>query len=341
MWIHIVIFAGTAFVWAGLRLKKIQFSALQDAKSRKLFFGLVLGGNALGMLLTWQSGGVQTLEKGSYLMKEESGAYEEKLQVELPGEEAADVQVQVPAREISQPSQTEEKAETEETFQQKLTREIVKVNEEIGDPDRYYLPERIEEKTLVWKRPADTGGALLAALCLAAAVTLMVGREKERGKEQEKRREQMLQDYPNLVMKLTLLVQAGMTVRMAFRKIAHDYQGMQACRQARYAYEEIAAACNEMDSGISEMEAYERFGDRCGEAKYKTLATLLVQNLQKGSQRLLEMLERESMEAFEDRKRKARVLGEAAATKLLVPMILMLLIVLAIVMIPAVLSFYG
>lgn len=75
--------------------------------------------------------------------------------------------------------------------------------------------------------------------------------------------------------------------------------------------------------------------------KYKTLSTLLVQNLQKGSQRLLEMLEMESTEAFDDRKRKARVLGEAAATKLLIPMMLMLLIVLAIIMIPAVLSFYG
>ena len=38
---------------------------------------------------------------------------------------------------------------------------------------------------------------------------------------------------------------------------------------------------------------------------------------------------------------KARVLGEAAATKLLVPMIMMLIVVMAIVMIPAFMSFYG
>ncbi len=41
------------------------------------------------------------------------------------------------------------------------------------------------------------------------------------------------------------------------------------------------------------------------------------------------MLERESVEAWEERKRKARVLGEAAATKLLGPMVLMLLVVMA------------
>ena len=57
--------------------------------------------------------------------------------------------------------------------------------------------------------------------------------------------------------------------------------------------------------------------------------------------RMADMLERESTEAWEERKRKARVLGEAAATKLLVPMIMMLIVVMAIVMIPAFMSFYG
>ena len=50
---------------------------------------------------------------------------------------------------------------------------------------------------------------------------------------------------------------------------------------------------------------------------------------------MAEMLEREAMEAWDERKRKARVLGEAAATKLLVPMIMMLAVVMAVVMIPA------
>ena len=96
-----------------------------------------------------------------------------------------------------------------------------------------------------------------------------------------------------------------------------------------------------MDSGVSETEAYRRFGERCGQVKYKTFATLLIQNLQKGSRHLADLLEKESMEAWDDRKRKARVLGEAATTKLLVPMVLMLVVVMAIIMIPACLSFYG
>ena len=109
----------------------------------------------------------------------------------------------------------------------------------------------------------------------------------------------------------------------------------------RAAYEEIRTTCYELDSGMSEAEAYRRFGERCGQVKYKTLATLLIQNLQKGSRHLSDLLEKESVEAWEERKRKARVLGEAAATKLLLPMVLMLLVVMAVIMLPAGLSFYG
>ena len=141
-------------------------------------------------------------------------------------------------------------------------------------------------------------------------------------------------------MKFTLLVQAGMTVRKAFQKMALDYK-RKVSEKSRYAYEEIIVTCNEMESGISEMEAYRRFGERCAQIKYKTFATLLIQNLQKGSKRLSDMLEKESLEAWDERKRKARVLGETAATKLLVPMIMMMAVVMAIIMIPAFLAFYA
>ena len=56
---------------------------------------------------------------------------------------------------------------------------------------------------------------------------------------------------------------------------------------------------------------------------------------------LADLLEKEALEAWDERKRKARGMGETAATKLLVPMIMMLVVVMAIIMIPAFLSFYG
>ena len=189
-------------------------------------------------------------------------------------------------------------------------------------------------------KPADTSGKMLTGIFLIAAMIVLVMKGREEQVQLQKRQEELLMDYPGLIMKFTLLVQAGLTARKAFQKIAFDY-GKREEGQKRAAYEEIRMTCFEMDSGISESEAYRRFGERCGQVKYKTLSTLLIQNLQKGSRYLSDLLEKEAVEAWEERKRKARVLGEAAATKLLLPMILMLLVIMAVIMLPACLSFYS
>ena len=94
-----------------------------------------------------------------------------------------------------------------------------------------------------------------------------------------------------------------------------------------------------MENGVLEQDAYTRFGERCGTAEYRKLALLLAQSQMKGGARLSELLEEEAQGAFENRKRRARVLGEKAAVRMVLPMGMMLLIVLIIVMVPAFLTF--
>ena len=52
------------------------------------------------------------------------------------------------------------------------------------------------------------------------------------------------------------------------------------------------------------------------------------------------MLQTEAQKAFAERQRRARILGNEAGTKLLLPMMLMLVVVLLLVLFPAVTSFY-
>ena len=49
----------------------------------------------------------------------------------------------------------------------------------------------------------------------------------------------------------------------------------------------------------------------------------------------------ELQDAFEERKNMAKKYGEEAGTKLLLPMIIMLIVVMAIIMVPALMSFSG
>lgn len=342
MWIHIMIFLlvmGITVVW---RTGWVKFEGLEDTAGRRLFVAVALGGNLLGMLLTFGTDDSFDHTEEYRLDKEESGSYEEKFLISVDGEREMTLYVQVPEKETGEAADLhpEEEVTEEEQRERELRDAIARYNQEKNDPDYYYLPEEWDGRPLVWKKPADHSGNLVAALSLFAAVVVMIKKAREKQEAWIRRSEQLLMDYPGLVMKFTLLVQAGMTVRRAFQKIALDYR-RSSSKKGRYAYEEIEAVCREMDCGVSEAEAYRRFGERCGQIKYKTLAALLVQNLQKGSRRMSEMLEREAMEAWDERKRRARVLGEAAATKLLFPMMLMLVVVMAVVMIPAFLSFYG
>ena len=93
-----------------------------------------------------------------------------------------------------------------------------------------------------------------------------------------------------------------------------------------------------MNSGVGERRSYERFMQRCQVKVYQQLGMMLQQNLQKGNQGMTEILRREAMQAFEERKALAKIQGEEAGTKLLLPMFLMLAIVLVMVIIPAFLS---
>ena len=152
----------------------------------------------------------------------------------------------------------------------------------------------------------------------------------------------MQKDYPDIIQKLILFLRAGLSIRMAMEKLSKDYLIRKEEDQnvIRYAYEEIVKTWGEMEGGVYEKEAYERFGRRCGLAEYKVLSVLLVQNLKKGNQSILELLEREAVSAGEERLRRARIQGEEASTKLLLPMILQLFVVLIILMVPAFISFF-
>ena len=65
----------------------------------------------------------------------------------------------------------------------------------------------------------------------------------------------------------------------------------------------------------------------------------MAQNVRKGGEGFTAMLRAETTEAFEERKAIARQRGEKAGTKLLLPMIMMLAVVLVMIMVPAFMSF--
>ena len=94
-----------------------------------------------------------------------------------------------------------------------------------------------------------------------------------------------------------------------------------------------------MKDGVSETKAIERFGKRCRLLPYMRFASVVSQNIRKGAEGILSILEGDSLEALEQRKARALAEGEKAGTKLLFPMMLMLGMVMILVIVPACFAF--
>ena len=263
---------------------------IADRQSMRLFLLVAVCGNLLGMALTMTDGKVVVYQEGHRMEKTPDGAYTEELLVSVNGQKPQKFDVEIPEKETEE-TEVEPEQEVNETEQrQKELREIIEeYNQQKQDPDYYYLPDQWDGQKLIWQKSGDQTGSLLASLAFFAAFVVMLKKAKEQQEEMAKRAEQLLMDYPSLIMKFTLLIQAGMTARKVFQKMSADYMRNRS-KTGRYAYEAITIMCHEMDSGVAEMEAYRRFGERCGQMKYKTFSTILIQNLQKGSHRMADLL---------------------------------------------------
>ncbi len=227
----------------------------------------------------------------------------------------------------------------EERLLEELRRAILEQESADRTAGEFTLPKEVEGNRVAWIRRENDNSVTIMLLAAALAVGTCFAGDRDLHKKAERRRRKFLLEYPEFVSRLVLLIGAGMTMRGAMYKIAEDYRnrtpgGSQICEQIVY-------TCNELDSGVSEAKAYYNLGRRCGEQHYIRLCMLLSQNLRKGTAELTALLKKESRDAFEERKRNARRLGEEAGTKLLLPMTVMLVIVMVMIMVPAFLSFGG
>lgn len=198
------------------------------------------------------------------------------------------------------------------------------------------LPGSWEGIPIKWRREVEDNSLVLWVGALAVSVIVYILGDRDLHGEVEKQRESMKREYPDIVHKMALYIGAGMTLQGAFQKIVAEYEHKKATENIRSpAYEEMLYTCRELKSGVPEGNAYIHFGKRTGLQEYIRFSTLLAQNLQKGSNSLLSRLQEEAEQALAERIQMGRRLGEEASTKLLVPMVLMLLVVMVMVMLPA------
>ena len=145
-------------------------------------------------------------------------------------------------------------------------------------------------------------------------------------KKIEKRSEEMLRDFSEIISKLALLTNAGMILSDAWREVAFTSN--------RIIYTEMQLAVEEIDNGVPEVEAFYHFGSRCLIPEIKKFTSTIVQGLVKGNSELASMLQQQSKEVWNSRKQNVRRKGEKAASKLMIPIYIMFIGILIMVVIP-------
>lgn len=177
-----------------------------------------------------------------------------------------------------------------------------------------------------------SNGALLSVIAIAAnfAVSFLVDTSLK--ESIEKRRRSIQMEFPEFVNKLTLLVNAGMTISKAWEKIINEN------KKEHILYDEMRYSLMEIKAGKPEAVAYEEFARRCRVKEVTKFVSVIVMNLKRGGSEVVPVLKAQGNECWEMRKNAARQLGEEASTKILIPLMIMFMGIVLIVSTPAVLS---
>ncbi len=223
---------------------------------------------------------------------------------------------------------------------QKVIDTIVKAEQDASHQDGFFLPTNIDNIEIhrTDEREITSGQILVAGIVL---VFLLLLREQEnKRKVAEDRKNCLLRSYPWFVNEMVLLLGAGMQTRNIFGTLIREFEeGKEKLDYRNTLISELKVTVRAMELGMSEEQAYYRLGRRLGLPCYIKIMTLLEQNSKRGGKGITDVFEEEEILALEERKNLAKKYGEEAGTKLLGPMIVLLLVIMLMIMIPALWSF--
>ena len=168
-----------------------------------------------------------------------------------------------------------------------------------------------------------------AAVYIVLAAALPVWLYAKWKEERKKRNNVLMEQYPSFVNRLWLLLGSGMTVQTGIRQILSEMEKDWLLRR------ELEYAMHQLDTGSEESWVYEQLGRRLELPEYYQLLQHISQHIRMGTKDLRNLMEQEMQQVLEKRRELAKKKGEEASTKLLFPMILLLVLVMVMIVYPA------
>lgn len=171
-----------------------------------------------------------------------------------------------------------------------------------------------------------TDKLLLLALALVMCGTLYYYFMKLPASKVKDRNIRFMDEFPNAVSTIALLVNSGMILREAWREVSMSAE--------TELYLEMRKVNEDIDNGVAEVDALYNFGNRCVTPEIKKFTAFIVQGLEKGSRDLAIALRNQTDELWELKKQNILKRGELASSKLMIPLMVMFIGILIMVMGP-------
>lgn len=224
-------------------------------------------------------------------------------------------------------------------IKEELEEYIKKEDEKQKENDYFILPSRWKNYELKYEIKKDK--VYVKVLIFGLLLTLLsyfIEVEREKKKEQLKKQQALL-EYPEIVSKYLIFLEAGLSSINILEKIIQDYEKSDVKKEYEV-YKELRKLYQKIKNRVSENLAYREFARNIGLRQYNKFIGILEQNRKNGVYKIISLLELECKEAFNERINLARKNLGKIQTKMLIPLGILLIVVLGIVITPSMLNVY-
>ncbi len=228
-----------------------------------------------------------------------------------------------------------------------LTREAISIKEDmdiIGErikkgESSYILPSKLTENKneIIWYR-ASSGVKwykILASFFIIFAASYYFFQQSLEEKKEERKRK-ILVDFPDFIGKIILLLKVGFTIKKSLVVICDQYEKNKT--HTKPLYEELSIMLKSLENGVSFEAALLSFSKRCENKEINAMTGILMHSSKLGSSMLVVTLQQLGKEAWDLRVNNAKMIGEKASTRLLLPLGISFLAVILIIMSPVMMS---
>ncbi len=175
---------------------------------------------------------------------------------------------------------------------------------------------------------AMTSSAAMTLVIIVVSALLPVYVNMNIDTKIKEQREEVLLDYPNILSKMALLINAGMLLREAWQTAGESGD--------RKMYREMQNVTLMIKNGYSEIEAYNELSDACKLNEIKKFVSIICQSTERAGSELVHILKELSVDAWNSKKNVAKMRGDAASGKLIIPIGITFVGILIMIMVPIV-----